>query len=206
MTLKEDLVAKAFSDPKERRILNSKLRRSRNALMRSITGLIWRPDDFNFYQIHSDLEAFVDVLQEILPEEESKAKEVSSSNVYIKDSFYRGQNLYIDHKGVIRRLKPRPELKNYAVSDEIQDILQLDRIDLWCLTAPVIAVTKPADVLADPKLIDLVRKAKLCERLTEREEELVNRPDLFTCDEDTEEINRARALTIMLHERGERDG
>lgn len=190
-----DLVAEKFSDKKVAKKYRSLLRRSKNGVLRTVSGLIWQPDEYNLCQVYLALEVLLGVLTEIDSQKQEK------THTWVKESFMKGRNLYIDSKGVLQELVPRPELKSYAVPDEVQSILRLDRYDLWNLKPAQIVTVKADLLMVDPDVLDLIKKVKLCQKLTEQECELVNSPDLFTREDATDEVNHARALTLMLHQR-----
>lgn len=97
-------------------------------------------------------------------------------------------------------------LNKFIVSDEIQDLLNFQRIDLWMGSLDSIASVKDADKhYLSQDTLSLCRKAHALEPVTNSELKLLNDPRLFSDDGIPEvsqkKLEYCQALYIAVNER-----
>ena len=137
-------------------------------------------------------------------------------------TFMEGRAIYKTRQGGVRPLRSSKAYATYAADDAVQNLLQLDRVDLWETDGQMLArITDPKEILIDQDQFDTLLKCKLVRGLSEVEGILLEDPKLLSDsptdlikrhakDLDTHNhdywlraINKSRALYVGLRRRAE---
>lgn len=114
---------------------------------------------------------------------------------------------YLAPDGSLKTLRPR-KITSHAIPDSLQDLMQLDRTDLWkkLPRSDLAGCAEGKWLTVSEQTLDIMQKARACKRLTPREETLVNHPDLFDDEQlksyPPEELQHARAIVLAIRGRG----